>query len=66
MSNPQRDDSNPLGIPRNVLAAARAAGLSYPLWYAGGRERDVPRKKTLDDLIADVERRQQTEDDDAA
>lgn len=49
--------SNPLHIPRAVLAAARKAGLSYPLWYVGGHERDMPRKKTFEDLVRDAEDR---------
>lgn len=40
-------------IPGNILAAARQAGLSTPLWYIGrtkGPSR--PRQKTLADLAA--------------
>jgi hypothetical protein len=51
-------ESNPLGIPRNVLAAARRAGLSYPTWYVGRRQGPPqPRKKTLADLVREVEER---------
>lgn len=49
------DSSNPLGVPRNILAAARRAGLRYPDWYVGGRQRDVPRKKTLEDIVRNAE-----------
>lgn len=51
-------------IPRDVLNTAHAAGLrSLPAWYVGGRVApwclrcgDGPRGKTLEDLIAEVDR----------
>jgi hypothetical protein len=48
-------------IPSNILAAARRAGLSTPLWYVGRRAvpKDYKRKKTLADLAREA--REKTE-----
>lgn len=46
-----KGEYNPLGVPRNTLAAARRAGLNYPDWYAGGSEPAGPRKKTFEDIV---------------
>lgn len=48
-------------IPLNILAAAKRAGLSAPLWYVGrnnGHETHE-RKQTLADLEREAERKSQ-------
>jgi hypothetical protein len=51
-------------IPENILAAAAKAGLSTPLWYAGGANNpDHKRQKTLGDIIAEVDAEQGAERD---
>jgi lambda repressor-like predicted transcriptional regulator len=44
-------------IPANILAAAKRAGLSTPTWYVGRGGPPRPRKKTLDDLARESDRK---------
>lgn len=41
-------------IPQDILDAAKAAGLSTPLWYAGRRAGKAPLTKTATEIILEA------------
>lgn len=48
-------------IPQNILDAALRAGLRTPDWYVGRTRRDAPRRKTLEDLVREIDEKLRAE-----